>query len=82
MHIFFLIILLFSSAHLLAHGTIMIEGVEHSKGFIDVKIYESEVSFLKEEMASEVIRKKATRGQNCYTSYKNTRGTNSDSNLS
>ena len=56
-------ILLFSSAHLLAHGTIMIEGVEHSEGFIDVKIYENEDSFLKEEIASEVIRKKATQGK-------------------
>jgi len=41
----------------------MIEGVEHSEGFIDVKIYENEDSFLKEEMASEVIRKKATQGK-------------------
>ena len=36
---------------------------EHSEGFIDVKIYENEDSFLKEEMASEVIRKKATQGK-------------------
>ena len=63
MRIIFLMILLFSSAHLLAHGTIMIEGVEHSEGFIDVKIYENEDSFLKEEMASEVIRKKAAQGK-------------------
>ena len=63
MRIVFLMLLLFSSAHLLAHGTIMIEDVEHSRGFIDVKIYESEDSFLKEEMASEVIRKKATQGK-------------------
>lgn len=63
MRIIFLMILLFSSAHLLAHGIIMIEGVEHSEGFIDVKIYENEDSFLKEEIASEVIRKKATQGK-------------------
>ena len=63
MRIIFLVVLLFSPAHLLAHGTIMIEGVEHSEGFIDVKIYENEDSFLKEEMASEVIRKKATQGK-------------------
>ena len=63
MRIIFLMILLFSSTHLLAHGTIMIEGVKHSEGFIDVKIYENEDSFLKEEMASEVIRKKATQGK-------------------
>ena len=63
MRIIFLAALLFSPAHLLAHGTIMIEGVEHSEGFIDVKIYENEDSFLKEEMASEVIRKKATQGK-------------------
>ena len=41
----------------------MIEGVEHSKGFIDLKIYENESSFLNEEMASEVIRKKASQGK-------------------
>ena len=63
MRIIFLMILLFSSTHLLAHGIIMIEGVKHSEGFIDVKIYENEDSFLKEEMASEVIRKKATQGK-------------------
>lgn len=63
MRIIFLMILLFSSTHLLAHGTIMIEGVKHSEGFIDVKIYENEDSFLKEEIASEVIRKKATQGK-------------------
>ena len=63
MRIIFLAVLLLSSAHLLAHGTIMIEGVEHSEGFIDVKIYENEDSFLKEEIASEVIRKKATQGK-------------------
>lgn len=63
MRIIFLMILLFSSAHLLAHGIIMVEGVKHSEGFIDVKIYENEDSFLKEEMASEVIRKKATQGK-------------------
>jgi len=56
-------VLLFNSTHLFAHGTIVIEGVEHSRGFIDVKIYENKVSFLKEEMASEVIRKKATKGK-------------------
>jgi uncharacterized protein (DUF2141 family) len=56
-------ILLFSSAHLLAHGIIMVEGVKHSEGFIDVKIYENEDSFLKEKKASEVIRKKATQGK-------------------
>ena len=63
MRIVFLMLLLFSSAHLLAHGTIMVEDVEHSKGFIDVKIYESKDSFLKDEMASEIIRKKATQGK-------------------
>ena len=61
MRIIFLIVLLFSCKQLVAHGTIMINGVEHSKGYIDVKIYENEDSFLKEAMASEVIRKKATQ---------------------
>ena len=48
-------LLLFSSAHLLAHGTVMVEGVEHSRGFIDVKIYESKASFLKEEIQGDWI---------------------------
>ena len=46
-----------------AHGTIIISGVEHNKGYIDVKIYKNKGSFLKEELAAEIIRKKATKDQ-------------------
>ena len=47
----------------IAHGTIYIEGVEHEKGFIDVKIYNSKENFLVEELAIESIRKKPTIGK-------------------
>ena len=46
-----------------AHGTIIISGVEHNKGYIDVKIYTDKDNFLKEELAAEIIRKKATKDQ-------------------
>ena len=45
------------------HGTIIIQGVEHEKGEIDVKIYTNKKSFLKEDLATETIRKKPTRGE-------------------
>ena len=63
MRIIFLTVLLLSCTQLVAHGTIIIEDVEHSDGFIDVKIYENKDTFLKEEKALEIIRKKATRGK-------------------
>ena len=44
----------------IAHGTIYIEGVEHEKGFIDVKIYNSKENFLVEELAIESIRRMAS----------------------
>ena len=44
------------------HGTIIIQGVEHEKGEIDVKIYMDKKSFLKEDLAAESIRKKPTKG--------------------
>ena len=56
--LFFIITL--SSSTLLAHGTIIITNVEHSEGYIDVKIYKDKETFLKEELATETIRKKAT----------------------
>ena len=46
-----------------AHGTIIISGVEHNNGYIDVKIYTDKESFLKEKLAAETIRKKATKGE-------------------
>ena len=57
-----LFIVIFSSS-LFAHGTIIITNVEHGKGYIDVKIYDSKESFLKEDLAKEIVRKKATKGE-------------------
>ena len=48
---------------LFAHGTIIITNVEHGDGYIDVKIYDSKDNFLKEDLARETIRKKATKGK-------------------
>ena len=45
------------------HGTILIQGVEHEEGYIDVKIYTDKDSFLKEEKAIEIIRKTPTKGE-------------------
>jgi uncharacterized protein (DUF2141 family) len=57
-----LFIVVFSSS-LFAHGTIIITNVEHGDGYIDVKIYDSKESFLKEDLARETVRKKATKGK-------------------
>ena len=57
-----LFIVLFS-ASLFAHGTIVITNVEHGDGYIDVKIYDSKEVFLKEDLATETVRKKATKGK-------------------
>ena len=57
--LFFIIILFAFKAF--GHGTIVVSGVEHSNGYIDVKIYTDKESFLKEELAAETIRKKATK---------------------
>ena len=59
----FLSLTLLFSFNIYAHGTIIISEVEHSKGYIDVKIYTDKESFLKEELAAEIIRKKATKDQ-------------------
>ena len=45
-----------------SHGTIIITSVQHGDGYIDVKIYDSKESFLKEDLAIETIRKKSTKG--------------------
>ena len=60
--IVFLLVLFFSSV-VLSHGTVIIPNVEHNKGFIDVKIYDSKDSFLKEDQAIEVVRKKVNKGK-------------------
>ena len=60
--IVFLLVLFFSSV-VLSHGTVIISNVEHNKGFIDVKIYDSKDSFLKEDQAVEVVRKKVNKGK-------------------
>ena len=59
----FLIFAIFFSIKSFGHGTILIQGVEHEKGFIDVKVYADKESFLKEEMAIESIRKKPIKGE-------------------
>ena len=59
----FLSLTLLFSFKIYAHGTIIISGVKHNKGYIDVKIYTDKDNFLKEELAAEIIRKKATKDQ-------------------
>ena len=44
----FLSLTLLFSFKIYAHGTIIISGVGHSKGYIDVKIYTDKESFLNE----------------------------------
>ena len=60
--ILFLLVLFFSSV-VLSHGTVIIPNVEHDRGYIDVKIYDSEDSFLKEDEAVEAVRKKVNKGE-------------------
>ena len=59
----FLIFTIFFSIKSFGHGTILIQEVEHEKGFLDVKVYVDKESFLKEEMAIESIRKKPKKGE-------------------
>ena len=61
--ILFSVLFIFFSFKIFAHGTIIISGVEHNDGYSDVKIYTNKESFLKDELASESIRKKATKGE-------------------
>ena len=60
--ILFLLVLFFSS-EVLSHGTVIIPNVEHNKGYIDIKIYDSKDSFLKEDEAVEAVRKKVNKGK-------------------
>ena len=55
------LITIFICKSLFAHGTIIIKNVEHGEGYIDLKIYTNKDSFLKEDLATEAIRKKATK---------------------
>jgi len=55
--------ILFFSASVFSHGTIIFTNIEHNKGYIDVKIYDSKEAFLNEDMAIESIRKKVTKGE-------------------
>ena len=59
----FVVIIIFFSLKTYAHGIIMVSGVEHNEGFIDVKIYIDKENFLNEEMAAETIRKRASKGK-------------------
>ena len=63
MRLLLLLFIFLSPTTLLAHGTIIITNVEHDEGYIDLKIYINKESFLKEELAEEVIRKKAAKGE-------------------
>ena len=55
--------ILFFSASVFSHGTIIFTNIEHNKGYIDVKIYDSKEAFLNEDMAIESIRKKVAKGE-------------------
>ena len=61
--ILFVIFIFLFTLKAFCHGTIIISGVEHNNGYIDVKIYTDKESFLKEKLAAEAIRKKATKGE-------------------
>ena len=58
-----IIFIIFFTFKVYGHGTIIIQNVEHEKGEIDVKIYIDKDTFLKEELATESIRKKPTKGE-------------------
>lgn len=59
----FIIFFMFLTFKIYGHGTIIIQGVEHEEGKIDVKIYNDKKTFLKEELTVETIRKKPTKGE-------------------
>ena len=63
MRLLLFLITIFICKVLFAHGTIIIKNVEHNQGYIDVKVYTDKDSFLKEDLAIEAIRKKATKGE-------------------
>jgi len=59
--LFFLFIIIFPKIAI-THGTIIVKGIEHNEGYIDVKIYDKKEHFLEEQKAIEFIRKKASKG--------------------
>ena len=63
MRLLLLLFVILSPTYLMAHGTIIITNVEHGEGYIDLKIYENQETFLKEDLALEIVRKKATKGE-------------------
>lgn len=63
MRLLLFLITIFICKVLFAHGTIIIKNVEHDQGYIDVKVYTDKNTFLKEDLAIEAIRKKATKGE-------------------
>ena len=58
-----IVLFIFFTFKIYGHGTIIIQGVEHEKGEIDVKIYMDKKSFLNEDLAAESIRKKPSKGE-------------------
>ena len=58
----FLFIIIFPKI-VMAHGTIIVKGIEHNKGYIDIKIYDKKENFLEEQKAIESVRKKASQGE-------------------
>ena len=58
-----IIIYLLFTFKVFGHASIIIQGVEHEEGKIDVKIYKDKKTFLKEELAVESVRKKPTKGE-------------------
>ena len=62
-NLIFIIFCIAFSLKIYAHGTIIVQGVEHEEGFIDVKIYLDKNSFLKEDLATVSLRKKPTKGE-------------------
>ena len=58
-----IVLFMFFTFKIYGHGTIIVQGVEHEEGKIDVKIYINKDTFLKEELAAETIRKKPTKGE-------------------
>ena len=46
-----------------SHTQIIIKGIEHEEGFIDVKLYLNKDTFLQGDKAAESVRKIPTKGQ-------------------
>lgn len=62
-YFFILILLLLYGFKAYSHATIIIHGVKHEKGEIDLKVYLNKDSFLDENLAIESVRKKPTKGE-------------------